>query len=159
MERFYWVVPNLLAGASRPGARRASSDRQALRDDLDFLSDQVIAAIISLTESSLDLQVIDEYGFDCLHLPVIDFTPPSAAQIRTALDFIDGHLTAQRPVVVHCAAGQGRAATMLAAYLIREGRTPDEAVTQLRVVCDRAVENELQLAALAAFADERGWLL
>jgi protein-tyrosine phosphatase len=55
--------------------------------------------------------------------------------------------------------GQGRTGTVLAAYLIRSGHSPEQAISLLREVCPQAVDNELQLAALATFAAQRAWLV
>jgi atypical dual specificity phosphatase len=62
-------------------------------------------------------------------------------------------------VLVHCAAGQGRSATILGAWLVRDGATADDAIAELRTVCDRAVENEAQIACLRAFERERLWVV
>ena len=156
MNGFYWLVPRVLAGSSRPGGR---SGTDGLEQDLAWLRSQGIGAIISLTEEPPDLSILDRYGFASMHLPVVDLTPPSPDQLAAALAFIDRQASASRPVVVHCYAGQGRTGTVLAAYLIRLGRSPERAVAELRAVCPRAVENDLQLAALAAYASRRDWLI
>lgn len=155
MDGFYWLIPGVIAGSRRPGGR-SGSDR--LDDELSWLRSQGIGAIVTLTETSLDPVVLAGHPFETLHLPVIDLTPPTPAQLTEALAFIDRQRALDRPVLVHCLAGQGRTGTVLAAYLIRAGSPPNRAIAQLREVCPLAVENDLQLAALDAFAAERSWL-
>jgi atypical dual specificity phosphatase len=155
VDGFYWLIPHVLAGSSRPGGRRGIE----LELDLAWLRSQGIGAILSLTEDPLDATSIERHGFVYLHVPVVDLTPPSAEQLTEALAFIDRQACAGRPVVVHCLVGQGRTGTVLAAYLIRSGHSPDRAVAELRVVCPHAVDNERQLAALAGYAARRDWLI
>jgi atypical dual specificity phosphatase len=160
MDGFYWLIPNGLAGCGRPGRRgRGAGPAEALDTDLSWLRAQGIAAILSLTETPLDREALVRHGFEWLHLPVEDLTPPSPEQLLAALSFIDGHRARGRPVVVHCLMGQGRTGTVLAASLIREGLAPDRALTEVRAICPGAVENPRQEAALAAFAARRDWLI
>src|SRR4051812_20376522 len=125
MNGFYWLVPNVLAGCGRPGYRGRSGTVEMLNADLAWLRQQGIGAILSMTESPLDAELLAQHGFDVLHLPVIDMTPPEPDQIAAALAFIDGHRAHGRPVAVHCLMGQGRTGTILAAYLIRDGLSPE----------------------------------
>lgn len=155
MERFYWVVDGTLAGSSRPGGLRD----MRLPEDLDELRAHGIGAIVSMTETPIDQFAVEERGLRYSHIPVDDFTAPSVPQILDALADIDLAHAEGRAVLVHCAAGQGRSATILCSWLIRQGATADEAVTHLRAVCDRAVENDVQLACLAAFERERPWVV
>jgi polymorphic toxin system DSP-PTPase phosphatase-like protein len=160
MDGFYWLIPNCLAGCGRPGRRgRVAGPAEVLEADLAWLHQQGIAAIISLTETPLDGAALVRHGFDSLHLPVDDLTPPAPEQILTALAFIDRHRAHGRPVAVHCLMGQGRTGTVLAAYLIRDGLGPELALAELRAICPGAVENPRQEAALEVFAAGRPWLV
>lgn len=155
MERFYWVRVHRLAGSSRPGGR--GNDR--LEADLAELQSHGIGAIVSMTETPIDRFAVEAAGMTYTHIPVIDFTAPTLPQILAALDFIDIAHADDRPVLVHCAAGQGRSATILGTWLIRNGATADEAIAELRTVCEQAVENELQVACLRTFERDRSWVV
>jgi atypical dual specificity phosphatase len=153
VRRFYWVIDNVLAGCSRPGAGGAI-DR-----DLETLRGHGIGALLSLTETSLPSGALARHGMLGLHLPVDDFHAPTTAQMLDALAFLDHARGTGTPAAVHCLAGQGRTGTVLAAYLIRGGLGADEAIAELRAVCPGAVEATPQTAALAEWAAERPWFV
>lgn len=155
MERFYWIRESHLAGCSRPGGRR--DDRLAA--DLDELQGYGIGAIVSLTETALDELAVQELGIVYTHIPIVDMTAPSPTQLFDALDAIDLAHAEDRVVVVHCLAGQGRTGTVLAAWLIRQGASTDDAIAELRAACPQAVENDAQLACLRAFERDRLWVV
>lgn len=154
---FYWLIPHILAGSSRPGA--SPRDVQALHDDLAWLREQGIGAVLSLTETPLEADALEHHGLVSLHLPVPDFTAPNPDQLDRALAFIDQQRREGRAVVVHCQMGQGRTGTILAAYLIRAGRSVPDALAEVRDVCPGAVETPEQQRALHAFAQRRDWIL
>lgn len=160
MDGFYWVVPGRLAGMGRPGRQgRGEGTRQSIEHDLAWLKDQGIGAILSLTETPLIEDLLGEYEFASLHLPVVDMTAPLSSQLVSALAFIDEQTAAGNSVAVHCLMGQGRTGTVLAAFLIRSGLTPSAALAEIRAVCPHAVENDRQERALDEFAATRGWIL
>lgn len=150
MRRFYWVVEGRLAGCSRPNL--------AIADDLAWLRDQGIGAVLTLTEQPLPTDLLARNGLVGLHIPVDDMTAPTPAQLDEALDFIHAQIQLHA-VAVHCLMGMGRTGTVLAAYLIRHGASPDDAIRHIRSLCDGAICTPGQERALANFAAARAWII
>ncbi len=168
MRGFYWLIEGLLAGCPRPGGWNSvnpfrneempSEEAARLDEDLLWLKEQGIGAVITLTEAPLNAESLIRHGLAALHLPVPDMTPPTTGQLVFALEFIDEQHALGRAVVVHCLMGQGRTGTVLAAYLIRSGSSPAEALRTVRAVCAGAVEAPAQERALYTFAERRDWI-
>lgn len=154
MHRFYWVIEDVLAGCSRPGANGGDLDR-----DLGELRGHGIGALLTLTENPLAAGALERHGLLGLHLPVDDFHAPTTGQMLEALAFIDEARAVGIAVAVHCLAGQGRTGTVLAAYLIRGGLGANDAIASVRAVCPGAIEASPQAAALSVWDDERPWLI
>jgi atypical dual specificity phosphatase len=163
MDGFYWLIDGSLAGCRLPGLRwqRGVADpaSDAVGEDLLALRRLGVGALLSLTEEPLPLGDLERAGLVGLHLAVPDFTAPSPDQLGAALAFIDRHRADGTAVAVHCRAGQGRTGTVLAAYLIRGGRSAPEAIQAVRAVCPGAIESREQVAALQAFAARRDWIV
>lgn len=166
-RKFYWLIDGVLAGCGRPGnwSRRAGDGADhaaataALDADLRWLAGQGIGAVLTLTETPLLPGALARHGLAGLHLPVTDLTPPGPDQLDAALAFIDARRVAGERVAVHCLVGEGRTGTVLAAYLIRGGLSPEAALRELRAACPNAVGSPAQEAALREFAARRDWLL
>ncbi len=166
MQGFYWLIEGRLAGCPRPGSRHRDrsggspeQEQIALDDDLAWLRMRGIGALLSLTETPLDISWATRRGLDILHLPVDDLHAPSPAQLHYALAFIDRQHALDRAVAVHCLMGQGRTGTVLAAHRIRAGSTPDAAIAELRRLSPGAIGSLEQETALHAFARHRDWIL
>jgi hypothetical protein len=69
-----------------------------------------------------------------LYLPTVDEEPPTLAQLKEGVAFIATEIGRGGRVYVHCHLGVGRAATMVAAYLVSTGLTPDQAWARIRQV-------------------------
>lgn len=151
IPNFSFLLPGILAGSSRPGDYGGT-----LPEHLTFLHDQGIRGVISLTEDSLPRAALAEAGLDYLHLPVIDFEPPSHEQLVSGVAFIDDHRERGDAVLVHCRAGIGRTGTMLAAYLVSRGAPPDEAMAQVRALRPGSIETIGQEEAIRLYAVHRG---
>ena len=165
MQGFYWLIEDELAGCGLPGRRgrgvawNMEAATGALDDDLAWLLERGIGAVLTLTETPLAREALARQGLAGLHIPVPDMAAPAPAQLEEALGFIDQQRALGRRVAVHCLVGQGRTGTILAAYLIRGGLTPEEALRRVRAVCPGAVESAEQQRALAAFAERRDWIM
>ena len=81
MNGFYWLIPRVLAGSALPGGRSHRHDAKWLEGDLRWLKAQGVGAVLSMTEDALDASALERLGFESLHLPVVDLTPPDPAQI------------------------------------------------------------------------------
>ncbi len=91
-----------------------------------------VAAVVDLTP---DFDAPPAFrGVDYLNVPVPDLTPPTAAELATAVAYIAGHRRAGRTVYVCCKAGYSRSAATAAAYLVSAGLAPsaEAAVAAMR---------------------------
>jgi atypical dual specificity phosphatase len=96
-------------------------------EDLVALKAQGIKALVNLREEAVESEFFArQCGLVYLHLPVVDWDLPSPDQITTFIDFL-AH-PANRPALVHCAAGVGRTGTFVACYRIAKGMDPQQAL-------------------------------
>jgi atypical dual specificity phosphatase len=167
MQGFYWLIEDALAGCARPGGgatRRGGALEDdgmlaALDADLAWLREQGIGAVLSMTETPLAAAALERHDLESRHLPVDDLTAPTPEQFDRALRFIDWQRVHGKSVVVHCKMGQGRTGVVLAAYLVRMGATPAQALARVRAVCPGAVGVSEQERSLDAFAVRRDWII
>jgi predicted ATP-grasp superfamily ATP-dependent carboligase/protein-tyrosine phosphatase len=76
-------------------------------------------------------------GLDFKHykyVPIIEFTAPTFDDIINSVNFIDGEITNQRSVYIHCSEGISRAATIAVAYLMYKGSPLEESIETLKSV-------------------------
>jgi len=142
---FAWLVPGRLAGASRPGVV------QSMDIDLQALRRCGITVLITLTERDLPQEPLQRHGLRNLHLPVYDHESPTVAQMQMLLARMSAMLRAGEVLAVHCLAGLGRTGTVLAAWLVREGLTADEALRRVRLVDAQYVQSQAQEDLLYAY--------
>jgi hypothetical protein len=86
-----------------------------------------------------------------LSIPVLDATTPSPDQVDRAVAWID-EARKRGPVFVHCALGQSRSATVVAAYLVAAGlaKNANDAVKLIRAARPGVKLHPDQRAAVAA---------
>ncbi len=149
MYGFSWIKEGALAGAPRPGSLGG------LEVDLAFLEAQNVRLLVSLTEQSIDPDALARFNISGLHIPVPDFSAPTLEQLQRFLAEVELTLRSNQALCVHCAAGKGRTGTFLAAYLISQGMSAEQAITRIRELRPGSIESVEQISALQAFEAEQ----
>lgn len=134
-----WIVERQIAAMAMPWP-----------EELPELPGLGVAGVLSLTERTPEGLPYD--GLLHCHLPVPDFTAPTQAQLAEAVEFMDEVLRAGGAVAVHCGAGLGRTGTICAAWLVRHGWKPDDALREVRRRRPGSVETREQEDAIRRFA-------
>lgn len=145
LYNFSFVIPGKLAGMARPGVTFA------LFTELEKLKELGIGAIASLCEQPLDTPVLEQLGFEYLHLEIQDFTAPDIEQIRKFVEFVGECNKRGIAVAAHCAAGMGRTGTMLACYLVSLGETAEQAIDSVRSIRPGSIETCAQEDCVRAY--------
>jgi membrane-associated phospholipid phosphatase len=93
--------------------------------------DAGVTAVLDLSDAFSEARPFIELTYR--HIPVLDLTAPTIEQLSEAAAFIEEHAR-NGTVYVHCKIGYSRSAAVVAAWLLRTGRTTsvDEAVSILR---------------------------
>lgn len=110
--------------------------------------DASVTAVVDLTSEFPKSPGLD--GREYLCVPLLDATAPDAATLARIVEWIGARPGA---VYVHCAAGNGRSATVVAAVVLARGLAPDaaSAVEFVRRTRPSIRPNRSQLAVLDGF--------
>ena len=103
--------------------------------DFAFIKLAGIDAVVDVrAERQGDLNFMKRQNIDYLRLEVLDVMVPPEEEIDRGAAFIDSHVRAGDIVLVHCAKGRGRSATVAAAYLMKYRQMTYEEARELLVV-------------------------
>ncbi|MBV9325400.1 MAG: dual specificity protein phosphatase family protein [Chloroflexi bacterium] len=140
---FSWLIDGQLAACVDPTAgRQAAAELQR----------GGVRLLINLHEKPDSTELLAQLGAETLHLPVISSYAPTQAQLDAGVAAIRESLERGEPVAVHCGAGLGRTGTLLAAYLVSQGQTAEEAMEVVRAVRPGSVETLEQEQAIYEYA-------
>ncbi len=138
MVNAYWVIPGRLAAGEYPG----SWSREEAAGRLRTLLGEGINHFIDLTEAHEGLEPYAEVaaqearrlGVGTVHErhPIVDMSVPrSLRETAGILDAMDAALDNGKNLYLHCWGGAGRTGTVLGCWLVRRGRSGEEALAQV----------------------------
>ncbi len=137
---FSWLIDQKLAGSGMPTSF----------DELDWVVQQGVKSIVTMTENSLPDEWVKDLNY--LHVPTPDLTAPDMDRIDSAVEFIHQQINNKVPVMVHCAAGMGRAGTILACYLIKYQKySAKDAIEKVRKERPGSIQSDVQEMAIGFY--------
>lgn len=142
MLNFSYLIPDVLAGSSMPRGRK----------DLERLVAEGIKVLVTAMEESLDENLVKEVGLEYRYFAVLPYGTPSLRQINDFVKLVNENRAKNRPVAIHCFMGWGRTGTLLAAYLISEGMSADDAIFEVREKRPESIETYSQEQILHMYA-------
>jgi protein-tyrosine phosphatase len=123
-------------------------------DDIERLQRQGVQAVVNLcAERQDDEQRLAAADMVYLWLPVLDMCAPSFEQIEHGMQWIQHQRQRNHVIYVHCAAGVGRSAMLLACWYVYHQRLSTlEALQQIKSKHPQISLTRRQLHRLHAFA-------
>ena len=142
---FSWVIDKRLVGSGMPTSI----------NELDWILKQGVKSIVTMTERPLPDAWTHRINY--LHVPTPDLTAPSIDEIDGAVDFVHGQIADGHAVMVHCAAGLGRAGTILACYLVKyEKYSARGAIEEIRSQRPGSIQSDVQEMAIGFYEKHLG---
>jgi hypothetical protein len=132
----YWVEPQRFLAGEHP----AALDLEIARRRMDAFLEAGFTDFIDLTQPNEFVpyeHILKEQARACAvnvsykRMSIRDYGIPSRQLMTQILDSIDESLAAGRKVYLHCWGGVGRTGTVVGCYLVRHGKSGEQALQQL----------------------------
>jgi len=132
----YWVEPGRFLAGEYPG--RFTTEETLKR--VDALLDAGFNTYVDLTKPNetipyirILLEQAKYYNMEAQHhsYPIGDFGLPTPKKMTKILNTLDKALREGRKIYLHCWGGIGRTGTTVGCYLVRHGRSGEDALHQL----------------------------
>ncbi|AFY94958.1 dual specificity protein phosphatase family protein [Chamaesiphon minutus] len=143
VKNLWWVIPGKLAGVRKPTAA-----------ELRELQASGIGAIVSVMHDKSNLELYDRENIPYLWLPIQIASSPSRSQVAELIDFVARYHRQGVGTAVHCTGGLHRTGTMLAAYLILNGSSDEDAIQTIETANSQALLELAQKVFLHSLAAE-----
>lgn len=142
---FSWIEKPVLAALARPTSL----------EDLVWLRAQGLDVLLSLTESPVRRDWVNDAGLLVLHVPMEDMQPPDQEDLDRCISAIHRAHERNMGVAVHCGAGMGRTGVVLACYLVAKGQSPQNAIARVRRLRPGSIETDEQEESILEYARRR----
>ena len=108
-----------------------------------------ITSEISLEENRVDAP----FGLDMyIWIPIKNHEAPTPDQFDFAVATIEKLVNMSKKIYIHCKNGHGRAPTVMAAYLVKKGKSTDEAIEFIKTKRPAIHLEEIQEKGLKEFS-------
>jgi len=119
---FSWFIDQQVAACRAP----------ATINELQFLAQNGVKSLVRVAkERRMTPSDVSSVGMVDCPIGVADFNAPNQKQLKKVVNFMTTMVRAHKTVAVSCGAGYGRTGTVLACYMIDEGKTDVEALQYL----------------------------
>lgn len=119
-ENLWWAIPGKIAGVRKPGP-----------EELPTLKAAGIGAIVSVLEDATNIALYESAQIPHQWLPIEIDATPGLEQLTLLENFIEEQQAAGQAIAIHCSGGKHRTGTAIAAYLIRQGASYEQAMQTL----------------------------
>lgn len=110
-----------------------------------------ITADISLEQERVDTPFGVEFY---IWIPIKNHRAPTHEQLDFGISVLEKLVSMKKKIYVHCQNGHGRAPTLVAGYLVKQGKSVEEAITIITTRRPTIHLEEAQTQALRAFAKD-----
>mgnify|MGYP003393695704 CR=1 FL=1 len=145
---FNWILPGRLAGMGKPGLLGN------IDEDLTAIATAGITHLVSLTKDLFSAEKLLSYGITGRHFPITDMSVPAIGPTASLCRDIKRQMGNGEGVALHCHAGLGRTGTILACILVWIGRSPDDAIKEIRAIGKGYIQNKAQHDFVHRFAED-----
>lgn len=113
------------------------------------LKQKGIEADISLEEERIDAPFGVQFY---IWIPIKNNAAPTQEQLDFGVSTLEKFVAMKKKIYVHCKNGHGRAPTLVAAYLIKDGKSVDEALDLIKTKRPSIHLEDVQREALIMFS-------
>lgn len=149
---FTWVIQSRLAVSERIGGYGFQHRRVRREEELTWLKNAGVTAILSLLDGNQNLAAYEESELDSLHEPLSDLEPETIRRVFAAMD--TGLETADAVLLMHRDIIDDAVAGVLAGYLVHSGLI-DEAIVAMAAI-QEILKRPLGPEARAVIPEEAG---
>ncbi|NOY84107.1 MAG: ATP-binding cassette domain-containing protein [Nitrospirae bacterium] len=145
---FKWILPGKLAGMGKPGLMGD------MDQDLTAIATVGISHLVTLTKERFPpWDKLRPYGISGRHFPITDMGVPAIGTTASLCRDIKRQMNDGNGVALHCHAGLGRTGTILACVLVWLGRSPEEAIKEIRTIGKGYIQNKAQSDFVYRFSE------